>query len=603
MKNVFRFAYVLLFLSALYSCAPTQPKAVSAAQILGNAEYPAICYGGYRNPKRENAPTVEEIKEDVRILHACGFRVLRTYHARLYNHTPNLLQAISELKAENPRFEMYVMLGAWIQCENAWTANANHSLGDTVENTAEIEAAINLASTYPDIVKIIAVGNEAMVHWAAGYYVYPEIILKWVNHLQQAKKTGLIASDTWITSSDNFASWGGGDGSYHTPALKELIASVDYLSVHTYPFHDTHYNPEFWYTPVGEESGTHKQIIDSSVARALRYAQQQYTAVTQYVAQLGQSKPVHIGETGWATVSSGLYGPQGSRAADEYKQAYYYNALRAWTDKAGISCFFFEAFDEPWKDGNDPNGSENHFGLFTVDGKAKYAVWHLVEDKTLAGLQRGGNTIGRTMRGNEAYVLSKAGQPPLAQDLAKYAIMWDDATHTPGDSVNADYLVIIGEPKALQSAANVQHPSATLKLNAWDGTCTIQRADDQIHITTGSGDWWGCALELDAGGIGENLTGFNDGFLHFEVKGTTTASLQFGFQTGNFNAGNQVNAHVAVNGLAANSADTWQQIRIPIADVAAEADLTNVTALLYVLGTGATDGQEIMLRNIYWSRE
>jgi hypothetical protein len=30
--------------------------------------------------------------------------------------------------------------------------------------------------------EIIAVGNEAMVHWAWDYYVEPAIILKWVDY-------------------------------------------------------------------------------------------------------------------------------------------------------------------------------------------------------------------------------------------------------------------------------------------------------------------------------------------------------------------------------------------------------------------------------------
>ena len=39
---------------------------------------------------------------------------------------------------------------------------------------------------------------------------------------------------------------------------------------------------------------------------------------------------------------------------------------------SNMSCFYFEAFDEPWKDAHNKGGSENYFGLFTVDGKAKY---------------------------------------------------------------------------------------------------------------------------------------------------------------------------------------------------------------------------------------
>ena len=116
---------------------------------------------------------------------------------------------------------------------------------ESENNAAEIDCAVSLAQEYPEIVKVIAVGNEAMVKWATTYYVQPAVILKWVTHLQSLKKSGDLSKDLWITSSDNFASWGGGDSQYHVEDLTKLIKAVDYLSVHTYPMHDTHYNPVF----------------------------------------------------------------------------------------------------------------------------------------------------------------------------------------------------------------------------------------------------------------------------------------------------------------------------------------------------------------------
>jgi hypothetical protein len=96
-----------------------------------------------------------------------------------------------------------------------------------------------------------------------------------------------------------------------------------------------------------------------------------------------------------------LYGSNGSKATDEYKAALYYKHLRDWTNEAGISCFYFEAFDENWKDGGNPGGSENHFGLFTIDGKAKYALWDLVDKGVFEGLGRNGNPITKTYNGKK----------------------------------------------------------------------------------------------------------------------------------------------------------------------------------------------------------
>lgn len=83
---------------------------------------------------------------------------------------------------------MYVMLGAWIDRKNAFTTNPDHNDEDVEANTAEIKRAVAMANQYPDIVKVIAFGNKAMVKWAASYFVQPWVILKWVNHLQELKK-------------------------------------------------------------------------------------------------------------------------------------------------------------------------------------------------------------------------------------------------------------------------------------------------------------------------------------------------------------------------------------------------------------------------------
>lgn len=414
-KNIGIF-FLWLLTCAFLSCGreqkqPQKEASITAAEILGNPAYPAISYGGYRTNSREDQPTLAQIKADLRILHAMGIKLVRTYNLQ-FEHSPNVLKAIAALKKEEINFEMYVMLGTWIDCKGAWTEVRDHSSENLENNTSEIEKAIALANQYPDIVKIISVGNEAMVHWAEAYYVTPKIILKWVNHLQKLKKEGKLPSDLWITSSDNFASWGGGDNSYLKEALNQLIQAVDYLSIHTYPFHDTHYNPSFWETN-SEATRTKKEKIEAAMNRAMNYTLAQYNAVEKYLEKIGVNKPVHIGETGWSTQSKGLYGNNGSHAADEFKQALYYHKMQQWSKENNITNVYFSAFDEPWKDPNGPMASENNFGLFTVEGKAKYALWPLVDKGTFRNLSReeNGSPIQKTFEGNEQQVFDQS-QPP-----------------------------------------------------------------------------------------------------------------------------------------------------------------------------------------------
>lgn len=371
---------------------------ITAKEILGNNNYPAISYGGYRESSRDFQPSVEEIKEDLKILLAIGYRILRTYNVH-FAHASNLLKAINELKIEDKNFEMYVMLGIWIDCKDAWTSNPDHGQEDIQKNTLEVNEAVRLANKYPEIVKILAVGNEAMVHWASSYFVEPKIILKWVKFLQELKSENKLNKDIWITSSDNFASWGGGDKSYHKKELNELINVVDYISVHTYPFHDTYYNPSFWTGVMVNEKTSNDNRIKNAMLRSSNYAIKQFESVKNYIKSIGITKPVHIGETGWASISSDYYGQNGTRAADEYKQYLYFNNMMEYGKKNNISIFYFSAFDEPWKDYNNPNGSENHFGLFTVEGKAKYVMWENVDNGLLKGIGRNNNEVLKTYSG------------------------------------------------------------------------------------------------------------------------------------------------------------------------------------------------------------
>ena len=221
-----------------------------------------------------------------------------------------------------------------------------------------------------------------------------------------------MPENLWITSSDNFASWGGGGSEYHNESLTELIKAVDFISMHTYPMHDTHYNPDFWGVRDDEENFSDMENIHAAMLRARDYSITQYESVVNYMQSLGVNKPVHIGETGWATQSNEHYGPNGSRATDEYKSALYYQLTREWTDKEGITCFYFIGFDEQWKDAANPLGSENHFGLINLQAQAKYALWDLVDAGVFEGLTRDGQPITKTFNGDKEAMMKTVKVPP-----------------------------------------------------------------------------------------------------------------------------------------------------------------------------------------------
>lgn len=396
---------IYIILLVFSSCKPMitsnlVSREMTAEKLLGNPKYQGICYGGYRTNSRDIEPNVSEVKEDLKILAALDIKIIRTYNLHR-EEIVNVLKAITELKKENPKFEMYVMLGVWIDCKNAWTEIAPIHDEESERNAIEIKEAVRLTNKYPEIIKIISVGNEAMVKWATSYYVTPSIILKWVNHLQELKKTKQLPKNLWITSSDNYLSWGGGDEQYHTEDLNRLIKAVDYISLHSYPIHDERYFPEIWGIKENETNLSDKMKIDAAMLRARDYAISQYDGVVKYMKSIGVNKPVQIGETGWTTIDNLYYGDKGSKAADEYKAAQYYKLMREWSNKEKITCFYFEAFDENWKDSANPLGSENHFGLINLKNQAKFALWDKVDQGIFNGLTRNGKPIIKTYNGDE----------------------------------------------------------------------------------------------------------------------------------------------------------------------------------------------------------
>ena len=573
---------------ALIILSSCMEKKVNAEFILGNPDYPAIAYGGYRHNDRSKAPSIDDIKEDLKILDAMGIRILRTYHAQLYNHAPNLLQAIREAKEENPDFEMYVMLGLWMQCEGAWTDSPNHNRPDQEENEAEMAKAIELASVYPDIVKVVAVGNESMVHWAAGYYVHPRIILKGVQKLQKLKANGQLPVDLWITSSDNFASWGGGEAAYHMPALDSLVKAVDYVSVHSYPFHDTHYNPDWWWLPAEDEQLSKEEQISNAIDRSIARVKMQVDSVQGYLESLGVDKPIHIGETGWASLDNHLYGQKQSGAADEYKMFLYHEGIRAYCQEQGMACFYFEAFDEPWKDGNNPNGSENHFGLFTVDGAAKMPLWDLVDQGIFEGLERFGKPIRKTLDGDTQKALEEAGLPPKQSLQASLINLSDTAIMVGGTAME----------KALQPKPVLSF----LTLNPWEGSCGLTYDKGGFMVTTGTGDWWGASVDLKEP---LDLSDYEDGFMDISIAVRTSSSFEIGFQSGLYSDGSQRSSSLIIGPdqvIKLDPSDEGLKLSLPIAKIKAETNLSDVRSPLYLKGVSNFDGGEIYIQSLVFRK-
>ncbi len=145
MKTIRTYGFIVVVILMATACNTPHPKMnnsnKTAAEILGNPDYLAISYGGYRKNTRDVQPTIEELKDDMKILYAMGIRIIRTYNVHL-PQAENILLAISELKKEDASFEMYVMLGAWIDCLNAWTDQVVNHYVESPRTEIEIDKAV-----------------------------------------------------------------------------------------------------------------------------------------------------------------------------------------------------------------------------------------------------------------------------------------------------------------------------------------------------------------------------------------------------------------------------------------------------------------------------
>ncbi len=271
---------------------------------------PAICYSGYRAGQH---PDRNRFPSRAQVLEDLRIVERSWSLIRLYGsdrHSEDVLWTIRRHK-----LRLKVMLGMWISGKP----------GKAPVNEAQLVRGIALARRYRDIVVAVNVGNEALVSWSDHRMEEPQIVAM----VKRVK----AAVPCRVTVADDFLYWS-------QPGNK-LVEHLDFITLHTYPL---------W----------GRQDIDEAMPTTVKNF--------EAIQKAYPGKTVVFGEVGWATYTEGdRHVP---RAGDETKQKRYIEEVTAWAQSRGVTTFLFEAFDEPWKG----TGTEGHWGLFTVDRKAKPVV-------------------------------------------------------------------------------------------------------------------------------------------------------------------------------------------------------------------------------------
>lgn len=297
---------LLLFFGLVGGLGASSPVDLSRQQWNGNA----ICYSGYRegqDPDKGLFPTSDQVFEDLHILEQ-NWKVIRLYGSD--QHSQDVLECI-----RNRKLALRVMLGIWLSGKP----------GKQAENQRQIAEGIRLAKAFPEIVVAVSVGNEALVTWSDHQMTEGEVI-----RAVERVKAGVTCS---VTVADDYLYWA-------KPGNK-LVDHIDFITLHSYPI---------W---------GHQDIDEAFASTLDKFA---------VIRRMYPQKTIVFGEVGWASYTVG--DKHVPRAGSEAKQKRYYEEMTSWGKSHGVTCFIFEAFDEPWKG----QGTEGHWGLFSVKRKAKLVM-------------------------------------------------------------------------------------------------------------------------------------------------------------------------------------------------------------------------------------
>lgn len=405
--------------------------------------------------------TPANVLQDLRLVQATGIGSIRLFSSRAFAET--VLQVIRD-----NGLDLKVQLGAY---PNPVVDGASEA-----DNQAELDACIRLANAYRDIVVAVSVGNETMVEWST-HKIDPEIMGGYLRKVRAAIQQP-------VTTNDNWRFW--------ASVPKVIAETVDYAAVHVYPFLDTFYDPTKydWRQKSVPEAQRAKAMIDATIAEAKKQFEDARAGLVKF--NLGEL-PMVVGETGWAAVDT-AGGPNLAFRAHPVNQKMYFDALQLWAQEGRRdvqgpkAVFLFQAFDEPWKQGDDG------WGLFNARREARYAVQSL-------------GTCGVTWTCEAgSYTLADAVKwvPPTlntAVTASRYTLF---ANATSADEQRATGLR--WDPFALTG-----YREATVGAPSPDGGVHFEVTPNPVDFG------WGL-FQYSGSGVLENLSNFAGGRLNFQVR-------------------------------------------------------------------------------------
>ncbi|MFN7724350.1 MAG: glycosyl hydrolase family 17 protein [Rubrivivax sp.] len=529
------------------------------------AQREAVNYSPFRSANRDTETVTRAmIQQDLELLVQANLRLIRLFD------TSDMVARQTLEVIRDRKLDIKVQLGFYL------------NRGQEAGNQQEIARGVALAREFKDQVLALSVGNETMVSWSFNP-IAPAEMARYIKQVRDLTTQP-------VTTDDNWAFFANADGT--------VLDQIDFVAMHTYPLLDTVFNPGLWDWQQEAVPAERRAVamMDAAIARA----KFEYRAVRQALDSQGRRDlPIVVGETGWkATPAGGEL-----NRAHPVNQKMFYDRLREWqreartTGEGPKTIYVFQAFDEPWKQGDD------RWGLFNV---ARQARWVIQGQVPQALWEPGEYTLSQAL-----YFAPTASNPPVTAN--RYTV-YADAT-TPGEVRPAEAPVF----NAWDSGATAAYPQLASAAAPGD-------APNGIQITPQPKVWgWGLALGLPT--TADDLSAFRaSGTLNFSIRTTYPGTLEVGFLTGTAGSASLFDVYLPLSPgqYGYRNDGQWHQVSIPISAIipfgakafdnsgspTAVLDLTKVTNPFVIADrygtTGKAQGSNITtvieIDGVYWAK-
>lgn len=454
----------------------------------------AVAYSPFRSADRDSeTPTAPMVKQDMDLLIQGNFRLIR-----LFDSSDKVAKLVLDVIVDN-NLDMKVQLGAYVNSFK-YEVNPYKVAAIKAANDAELARAAALANDakYQRTILAVSVGNETLVNWST-VPIDPKDLAKYISTVR-----GSITQA--VTTDDNFLA-------FTNPAPTPVLNVIDFAAIHIYPNIDTQF-PDgdlYWdwkQTSVPAGPARAKAMMDASMVELRR----QYALVRLALDSMGlHAMPIAITETGWKAFDSEA--PKQAQRAHPVNQKMFYERLETLRAEGRVGAgpaniFYFEAFDEPWKGGDDA------WGLFDVNRKARYVVQNL----------------------SPSYV--KANPLIVDDTYARYFEL-----PVPVAQVTSSSYTLLASAPGLTEIT-------TLRIDAFDSPATANRSFSSTDPSPDGGQFmvitpvpksfgWGqlwqpearTETEVPSYGRNENLELFASGHVNFYVKTTYPGKIEIGISS------------------------------------------------------------------------